>query len=123
MTGMGHQPYKRSGSRGDVEHLIATLSEHLDIPAQQVGEIYWEQLERLSADARIPDFLIILALRNARRILRARRAAGASPATHAASPAAAHRAGAAPPQATRAADTGKLRHRDTVHPHSSGTMT
>jgi hypothetical protein len=59
-------------STKDAEHLIAALSEQLHIPAKQVGEIYWKQLDLLTAQARIHDFVGVLALRNARAILRPR---------------------------------------------------
>ena len=62
--------HKPRSSTQDVEHLIAALSEELHVPAQRVGEVYWEQLDLLASEARIPDFLGVLALRNARAILR-----------------------------------------------------
>ena len=49
---------------------ITTLSEQLRVPAHQVREIYSAQLERLASEARIDDFLTVLAVRNARAILR-----------------------------------------------------
>jgi hypothetical protein len=42
----------------------------LRVPAHQVREIYSAQLERLASETRIDDFLIVLAVRNARAILR-----------------------------------------------------
>jgi hypothetical protein len=61
------------------EHVgvIARLSRELQVPLQEVREIYGAQLERLAADARIQSFLGVLATRNTRDILRAadRRAA------------------------------------------------
>ena len=57
-------------SRTNAGHLIAALAEQLQVPFEQVDEIYWEQVDRLAADARIQDFLVVLALRNARAILR-----------------------------------------------------
>jgi hypothetical protein len=56
--------------RTDIGHLIEVLSERLQIPADKVHQTYREELNRLSAQARIPDFLPLLALRNAREILR-----------------------------------------------------
>jgi hypothetical protein len=50
---------------------IAALSAQLHMPPQQVREIYTAQLDRLAGEARIEDFLTILAIRNARAILRA----------------------------------------------------
>ena len=57
-------------SRTDAAHLVAALAERMQVPFEQVDEIYWEQVDRLAADARIHDFLAVLALRNARAILR-----------------------------------------------------
>src|SRR5689334_20316721 len=57
-------------SRTNARHLIEALAERLQVPIEQVDEIYWEQVDRLAADARIHDFLAVLALRNARAILR-----------------------------------------------------
>ena len=50
---------------------VTALSAKFRVPAQEVEEVYSAQLERLSADARIDDFLSVLAIRNARAILRA----------------------------------------------------
>jgi hypothetical protein len=47
-----------------------TLSQQLRLPAHQVREIYSAQLDRLASEARIDDFLTVLAVRNARAILR-----------------------------------------------------
>jgi hypothetical protein len=49
---------------------VVTLSKKFHIPAQQAQEVYSSQFERLSVDARIDDFLTVLAIRNARAILR-----------------------------------------------------
>ncbi len=49
---------------------VTTLSEQLRVPAHQVREIYSAQLQRLASEARIDDFLTVLAVRNARAILR-----------------------------------------------------
>ena len=51
--------------------VIARLSHKLQVPLQEVREIYGSQLERLTADARIHKFIDVLALRNTREILRA----------------------------------------------------
>ena len=50
---------------------IAALSRKFQVPAQKVEEVYSAQRERLSIDARIDEFITILAIRNARAILRA----------------------------------------------------
>ena len=56
----------------DAEHrvVIARLSDNLNVPVDEVREIYWEQLDRLAAEARIPSFLTVLAVRNTRSVLR-----------------------------------------------------
>jgi hypothetical protein len=55
------------------EHVgvIARLSHELQVPLHEVREIYGAQLKRLTAGARIPNFLGALALRNTRDFLRA----------------------------------------------------
>src|SRR6185295_640635 len=62
---MSHATPQPRTSRTDAGHLIAALAERLQVPFEQVDEIYWEQVDRLAADARIHDFLVVLALRNA----------------------------------------------------------
>ncbi len=66
---------------GEPRGVIARLSHALQVPLQEVREIYGTQLERLGSDARVRNFLGVLALRNTRDILRAleRRAALLSP--------------------------------------------
>jgi hypothetical protein len=61
----------------DHEGVVARLSHELQVPLHEVREIYGAQLERLAAQARIHNFLGVLATRNTRDILRAtdRRAA------------------------------------------------
>ena len=64
----------RFGESGPgAEHMgpIAKLASELDVPVHTVKEIYCGQLERLSAEARIPSFLSVLATRHTRHILRA----------------------------------------------------
>ncbi len=61
------------GSQIDVGALIAELSIELDVSREQAGEIFRAQLSRLSAEARIRDFLPVLALRNTKAILRGSR--------------------------------------------------
>jgi hypothetical protein len=67
---MSHAKSKPESSPEDAAHLIKALSEELHVPAQQVGEVYCNQLSILAAEARIQDFVGVLALRNARAILR-----------------------------------------------------
>jgi hypothetical protein len=66
---------------GDPRGVIARLSHALQVPLQEVREIYGMQLQRLGVEARVRNFLAVLALRNTRDILRAdeRRAALRSP--------------------------------------------
>ena len=49
---------------------IATLSNELKIPVSEVGVIYKNQFDRLAVQARITNFLVVLAMRNTRSILR-----------------------------------------------------
>ena len=49
---------------------IAELSDRLKISAQEVGEIYRREFDRLAAEARIPAFLEILAMSITRSTLR-----------------------------------------------------
>jgi hypothetical protein len=62
---------------GDHATAIATLSEKLKIPKDEVVEIYRKEFDRLAVHARIPTFLVVLAMRNTRSILRAGRARAA----------------------------------------------
>jgi hypothetical protein len=55
---------------GDHATAIATLSEKLKIPKDEVVDIYRKEFDRLAVHARIPTFLVVLAMRNARSILR-----------------------------------------------------
>lgn len=58
----------------EMEHAqaIATLSEHLGVPMRDVTPVYKEEFARLAAKARVTTYLIVLALRRTRSILRAR---------------------------------------------------
>jgi hypothetical protein len=58
----------------DKEHAqaIAALSEKLGVQANDVAAVFRSELDRLTAGARITNFLIILALSKTRSILRAR---------------------------------------------------
>ncbi len=51
---------------------IATLSEKLKVPEHEVRDIFRKEFDRLATHARISTFLIILAMRNTRSILRGR---------------------------------------------------
>ena len=61
-----------STSHLETDHLgaIATLSNELKVPAQEVGAIYKNQFDRLAVQARITNYLVVLAMRNTRSILR-----------------------------------------------------
>jgi hypothetical protein len=56
---------------GDHARAIATLAEKLKIPQDEVVEIFRKEFDRLAVQARIPTFLVVLAMRNTRSILRA----------------------------------------------------
>jgi hypothetical protein len=51
---------------------IATLSEKLKVPEHEVVDIFRKEFDRLATHARISTFLIVLAMRNTRSILRGR---------------------------------------------------
>jgi hypothetical protein len=61
-----------SVSRLQNDHVraIATLSDKLHVPMHEVGEIYKKEFDRLAQGARIPTFLVVLAMSNTRSILR-----------------------------------------------------
>ena len=52
------------------ERVIAMLAAEMEASAFEVGEVFLGQLARLSKEARIRDFLAVLAIRNTRAILR-----------------------------------------------------
>jgi hypothetical protein len=55
----------------DDARAVAALSEKLNLPEREVVEIYKIEFDRLAEQARIPNFLSVLAMRNTRSILRA----------------------------------------------------
>ena len=61
-----------TGSHLEKDHVraIAALSHKLQVPAHEVGAIYRKEFDRLAAGARIPTFLVVLAMSNTRSILR-----------------------------------------------------
>jgi len=54
----------------DFRGAIEALSNQLHVPAPEVSALYSEELERLTARARIRSFVPVLAMRNTRSILR-----------------------------------------------------
>jgi hypothetical protein len=54
----------------DPSRAIAALSHELHLPKERVLEIYRMEFDRLATRARIPTFLVVLAMRNTRSILR-----------------------------------------------------
>jgi 4-aminobutyrate aminotransferase-like enzyme len=54
----------------DHQAAIDALSDQFHVPAHQVGAVFSEQLGQLAAQARIQTYLVVLALRNTRSILR-----------------------------------------------------
>jgi hypothetical protein len=54
----------------DRARTIKALSDKLQVPMQEVGEIYGREFDRLARGARIPTFLSVLAMSNTRSILR-----------------------------------------------------
>jgi len=61
-----------SASHLQTDHLgaIATLADELKVPVQEVGAIFKSQFDRLAVQARITNYLVVLAMRNTRSILR-----------------------------------------------------
>ena len=53
----------------DQTRAIAAISDQLQLPVGQVGEIYRKEFERLSVQARITTYLTVLTMRNVRSIL------------------------------------------------------
>jgi hypothetical protein len=54
----------------DDARAVAALSEKLQLPEREVVEIYKIEFDRLAGQARIPNFLSVLAMRNTKSILR-----------------------------------------------------
>ncbi len=61
-----------SASHLPTDHLgaIAKLADELRVPVQIVGAIFESQFDRLAVQARITNFLVVLAMQNTRSILR-----------------------------------------------------
>ncbi len=53
-------------------HAIVALSDKLGVGTNDVAAVFRSELDRLAADARITNFLIVLAMSKTRSILRAR---------------------------------------------------
>ena len=53
----------------DQVRAIAMISDKLQLPVGEVSEIYRKEFDRLAVQARIPTFLVVLAMRNAQSIL------------------------------------------------------
>jgi hypothetical protein len=54
----------------DHTRAITTLADKLKVPVHEVGEIYKEEFDRLAAGARIPTYLVVLAMSHTQSILR-----------------------------------------------------
>jgi hypothetical protein len=54
----------------DHDKAIAALSDKLKASVQEVGKIYRKEFDRLAVSARVPNYLVILAMNNTRTILR-----------------------------------------------------
>ncbi len=55
---------------GDSSQTIAQLSEKMQVPLDQIQAIYADEVDRLAAEARIQQFVSILAISRTRTILR-----------------------------------------------------
>lgn len=62
------------GAVGEVSQTIRHLSEKMQVPLERIEEIYTGEVNRLAAEARLQQFVGILALHRTRSILRERRA-------------------------------------------------
>lgn len=49
---------------------LESLAAELSVPVEEVRRTYHQQLARLKADARVPDFLFVFALRSTRNSLK-----------------------------------------------------
>jgi hypothetical protein len=54
----------------EAQRAIQALSDQLHVPQLKVLEVYKTEYRRISAQARIPTFVSVLAMRNTRSILR-----------------------------------------------------
>lgn len=64
-------PHPHSSPFADSAHVVEALAQRLNASPDQVAGIYKRELARLTAAARIPQFVVTLAVRNTRSILRA----------------------------------------------------
>ena len=62
--------HRHSDPVADCAQVVAALAEDLNVTPEQIDGIYRRELSRLATGARIPQFVVTLAVRNTRRILR-----------------------------------------------------
>jgi len=61
---------KRPEAPSDPAQVLGELSRELNIPFDDVENLYREEFERLASSARISQFISLLAVKNTRRALR-----------------------------------------------------
>lgn len=66
------------GSASELSRTIRHLSEKMQVPLERIEEIYTGEVNRLTAEARLQQFVGVLALHRTRTILRERRASSRS---------------------------------------------
>jgi Protein of unknown function (DUF3562) len=71
-TKMTQTPLHQTNPHTEHAHVIAHLSDELNIPAQDVDMVFREQIDHLAAGARIKTFIGVLAVRRTRAVLRDR---------------------------------------------------
>ena len=62
--------HRYSDPFADCAQVLAALAQDLNVAPEQIDGIYRRELSRLTTGARIPQFVVTLAVRNTRRILR-----------------------------------------------------
>jgi len=72
MPQMTNVPLHHIDPKTEHAHLIAHLSDELNVPAQDVDLVFREQIDHLAAEARITSFIGVLAVRRTRAVLRSR---------------------------------------------------
>jgi hypothetical protein len=56
----------------NLDHDIAAMAKQFAVPASEVSEIVWGEIRHLEGEARIRDFLPLLAIKHVKDVLRSR---------------------------------------------------
>jgi hypothetical protein len=67
----------KAGASSDLSQTIRHLSEQMQVPLERIQEIYAREVNRLTAEARLHQFVGVLALGRTRTLLRESRARSA----------------------------------------------